>query len=148
MVHYVRKGAKIGTSPYLGEKTQPHCFECLSPCCFIVTLPFFPLPCLFWATNSTGNRPSINSTSFQKGKRVDEDKNPKKEYSKSCQTRTTVSSQYLLKLSKVLKWKMSKDDAKYFTVDFASQHKVNSAGPHDVNQIVQQCPPQNSKQSI
>ena len=31
---------------------------------------------------------------------------------------------------------MSKDDAKDFTVDFASKHKVNSAGPYDVNQIV------------
>ena len=79
MLHYVREGAKIGTSPHVGEKTQPHCFECLSPCCFIVTLPFFPLPCLFWATTSTGNRPSINSTSFQKGKGVGKKTNtPKK----------------------------------------------------------------------
>ena len=31
---------------------------------------------------------------------------------------------------------MSKDDAKFFIVDFASKHKVNSAGPYDVNQMV------------
>ena len=34
------------------------------------------------------------------------------------------------------KLNMSKADAKDLAINFVSQHKVNSVGPHDVNQIV------------
>ena len=105
-------------------------------CCFIVTLPpSLLLPCIFCApTPQTTYRPST-LLRLKMGKWDLKKTNTRKNIQRAVQH---LALQYVpTKISKrSFKLNMSKADAKDLAINFVSQHKVNSVGPHDVNQIV------------